>query len=269
MNKLNDHIAITSCYEVTEMCKPLEQLNIDVFIYGRQYKDNTRIFLSNNAKWNAHYIDGFYKLSYLETYQFETHVQNDVLLSAHMYPNNAGFRDANTVIGMQHGIAMPTLYPDYKEFIYFASNNNEPIIFNYYLHHLDLLKKFIAYFREQARDLIIQSEKHKLIIPQEYLNQNTSFDFSKHLLSKDQEQEFLSAIESDNYNAYPLTPREIECFYWMIQGKSAEEIGIIIGISRRTVEKYIESMKVKYNCAKVTQLIYQLTKRGLINFGSL
>lgn len=132
-----------------------------------------------------------------------------------------------------------------------------------------MIKKFIAYFRERASRLIIQFEKYKIAIPQEYLNQNTSFNFRKYLLDKDQEQEFLSAIKSDNYKAYPLTPREIECFYWLIQGKSAEEIGIIIGISRRTVEKYIKSMKIKYNCAKVTQLIYQLTKRGLINFGSM
>lgn len=115
MNKLNDHIAITSCYEVAEMCKSLQKLKIDVFIYGRQYKDNTRIFLSNNAKWNAYYIDRFYKLCYLETYQFENHVQNDMLLSAHMYPNNPGFRDANAVIGMQHGFIMPTVYPDIKK----------------------------------------------------------------------------------------------------------------------------------------------------------
>jgi DNA-binding CsgD family transcriptional regulator len=61
-----------------------------------------------------------------------------------------------------------------------------------------------------------------------------------------------------------LTQREFECVKLLILGKSAEEVGLIVGISKRTVEKYLENVKKKFSCTKTTQLIYELTKSGLI-----
>lgn len=36
-----------------------------------------------------------------------------------------------------------------------------------------------------------------------------------------------------------LTARQRECLYWTEQGKSARDIGVILGISRRTVEEHL------------------------------
>lgn len=40
-----------------------------------------------------------------------------------------------------------------------------------------------------------------------------------------------------------LSPREFECLGWASQGKSAWEIGCILGISRNTVAYYLENVK--------------------------
>jgi DNA-binding CsgD family transcriptional regulator len=37
----------------------------------------------------------------------------------------------------------------------------------------------------------------------------------------------------------PLTARQLECLYWAQQGKSATDIGQIVGISGRTVERHL------------------------------
>ncbi|KAH2814572.1 hypothetical protein KXV85_004728, partial [Aspergillus fumigatus] len=42
-----------------------------------------------------------------------------------------------------------------------------------------------------------------------------------------------------------LSPRELECLEWASQGKSAWEIGRILGISRNTVASYLENAKEK------------------------
>ena len=42
-----------------------------------------------------------------------------------------------------------------------------------------------------------------------------------------------------------LSPREFECLEWASQGKSAWEIGCILGISRNTVAYYLENAKEK------------------------
>jgi DNA-binding CsgD family transcriptional regulator len=54
-----------------------------------------------------------------------------------------------------------------------------------------------------------------------------------------------------------LTPRETEVLNYVIQGLSAKKIARKINISHRTVEKYIENLKFKYNCATKSILIYK------------
>jgi DNA-binding NarL/FixJ family response regulator len=54
-----------------------------------------------------------------------------------------------------------------------------------------------------------------------------------------------------------LTRREAEVLEYVIQGLSAKGIARKINISHRTVEKYIESLKAKYNCATKSILIYK------------
>ncbi len=39
--------------------------------------------------------------------------------------------------------------------------------------------------------------------------------------------------------ALRLTERQLECLYWTQQGKSAGDIGLILGISPRTVEGHL------------------------------
>ena len=54
-----------------------------------------------------------------------------------------------------------------------------------------------------------------------------------------------------------LTRRETQVLEYVIQGLSAKNIARILNISHRTVEKYIESLKFKYNCATRSILIYK------------
>ncbi|MBY0545329.1 MAG: helix-turn-helix transcriptional regulator, partial [Gammaproteobacteria bacterium] len=63
-------------------------------------------------------------------------------------------------------------------------------------------------------------------------------------------------------NSY-LTKREIECIKWSIHGKSAEEIAVIVNISRRTVETHLENIKIKFNCYNKFQLGYIIGQLGI------
>ena len=76
-----------------------------------------------------------------------------------------------------------------------------------------------------------------------------------HLVSGDSflcdvERFYISEPNSELY----LTKRELECVCWMRQGKTAEEVAIILGISKRTVEQHITSMKKKFGCTTLFQL---------------
>jgi len=46
-------------------------------------------------------------------------------------------------------------------------------------------------------------------------------------------------LEESANRELQLTARQRECLYWTEQGKSARDIGVILGISRRTVEEHL------------------------------
>jgi DNA-binding CsgD family transcriptional regulator len=55
-----------------------------------------------------------------------------------------------------------------------------------------------------------------------------------------------------------LSPREFECLEWASQGKSAWDIGQILGISRNTVASYLGSAKKKLGVRTVVQAATRL-----------
>lgn len=56
-----------------------------------------------------------------------------------------------------------------------------------------------------------------------------------------------------------LSPREFECLEWAAQGKSACEIGRILGISRRTVAFHLDNAKAKLDVRTVCQAVARLS----------
>lgn len=60
-----------------------------------------------------------------------------------------------------------------------------------------------------------------------------------------------------------LTPRELDCLRWAAHGKSAWEIGCILGISRRTVSFHIENAKAKLGVRTICQAVARLSAGGL------
>jgi DNA-binding CsgD family transcriptional regulator len=54
-------------------------------------------------------------------------------------------------------------------------------------------------------------------------------------------------VQMDSFAGFGLTPREREILLWLSEGKSNPEIGRILGISARTVEKHVERLLAKMN----------------------
>jgi DNA-binding CsgD family transcriptional regulator len=52
-----------------------------------------------------------------------------------------------------------------------------------------------------------------------------------------------------------LTSRECDILRWMSRGYTAKRIGLQLKISYRTVEKYIENMKIKFQCHRKFELL--------------
>ncbi|TIO89593.1 MAG: helix-turn-helix transcriptional regulator, partial [Mesorhizobium sp.] len=59
-----------------------------------------------------------------------------------------------------------------------------------------------------------------------------------------------------------LTPREYECLQWAARGKSAWDIGCILGIKRRTAAYHLENARRKLGLSTTKQAIARLAGSG-------
>jgi DNA-binding CsgD family transcriptional regulator len=69
-------------------------------------------------------------------------------------------------------------------------------------------------------------------------------------------------IEKEEDNE--LSSREIECLFWASEGKTATEIGLILGISPRTVTYYIQGAILKTSSVNRYQAIAKVAACGLL-----
>lgn len=61
-----------------------------------------------------------------------------------------------------------------------------------------------------------------------------------------------------------LTRRELEALSWTMEGKTAWEVGAILGISERTVVLHLQNSMQKLNCVNKHQAVLKALRLGLI-----
>lgn len=61
-----------------------------------------------------------------------------------------------------------------------------------------------------------------------------------------------------------LTPRELDCLRWTMEGKTAWEVGAILGISERTAVLHLNNGMHKLGCANKHQAVLKALRLGLM-----
>lgn len=57
-----------------------------------------------------------------------------------------------------------------------------------------------------------------------------------------------------------LTPRQMECLLYIARGKTIRECASVVGLSPRTVEHYVDAIKIKLGCHSRSELIARALK---------
>lgn len=74
------------------------------------------------------------------------------------------------------------------------------------------------------------------------------FKYDLHLLSLYFHDEVMRKVLSDEtHPTRPLSPREKECLLWTAQGKTSDDIAMIVGISQETVVFHLKNAMRKFN----------------------
>lgn len=250
---LDQHFSITSANRVSSITTSLnDSFGIKHFRYLKLYQDKSRILLSDSPECSKFiYEDGTYQKMWYDGEYAEKLTPGchfwQVLNENQKTPFE---REINKILGLYHGVTFVYQIDNYWEIYTFDSDNPS-------IYHIDknVFNHFILYFKEQAVNLVEQGESEKIIVPSPGKIELLSHANKKPVL------DFLSTTRINRYylggkyrDIY-LTSKEAQCIYWLIKGKSAEEIATIEGNSIKTIHRHLENVRTKLNCYKQTQLI--------------
>lgn len=263
MNRKNilEHPFVKHSTQVKEICEPLfKNTPINFFEACRIYKNNEYSGFMSDGRWAEHYLKKDYKDSAI------VHYQRDIIECDHTLWATSSIFDVNKKAQELHkdciefnyknGLSIIERYNDYTQFYHFASSDSSNFINTFFIDNIELLYKFILYFKEKChgdKTLFAAYKQHSIMNPstlniQNNTQPNVNLDnLNKQLLIK---KLYLQSPDKEFY----LSRREVECMSQMIMGKTAKEIARILNISYRTVQTHFDNVKERSGITNIRKL---------------
>ncbi len=72
-------------------------------------------------------------------------------------------------------------------------------------------------------------------------------------------------IIKDDHPGIQLTPRQKECLFYILRGKTTKSIAAKLNLSAKTIETHIDNIKTKFKCHSKSALIEKAIDLGFLN----
>jgi DNA-binding CsgD family transcriptional regulator len=268
MLNIKKHYSLTTSDVIDTICAPLKQLNITYFSFVRTFEDSSFCVLTCRPDWTEHFLTQ--KQYHTSTFEQHPNCYNSGSVLWSCIEDDQARIDARNFFNISNGITLIEKQHQCCDMYHFASTNESSMIQNFYISNMDVLKKFILYFKDKANLLIKEATHHKILIPASATSLSYQADLSHNLKSLHifEPEGVLSQLKltrfplNNEFYGQWLTKQECLCIAWVMLGKTMNEIGVVLQISPKTVEEYIDNVKKKLNCFKQTVVIYKLAKQG-------
>lgn len=239
--------AMPNTQEITS--KFLENIGLNCFVYCKIYLNGSRMYLTNHEAWLHKYIDN-------EFFNSTGHVQSYWHGNPEGYAFWSGYKQddvfkAAAQLDICHGFTIYQRQKDHCEAFLFGAPSDNYQITNFYVNHLQLLKKFITQFKNKAKD-ILDVTTNRVLVP----SANTQDKIAKILHN---------SVAPSFDNNIKLTFREKESLYWAARGKTIWETAKILGVVESTVNEYLANSIRKLGAANKVEAVAKAIVSGCIN----
>jgi len=164
--------------------------------------------------------------------------------------------DYQDYFNISHPFYMFERYDNYFDLYVYALEKGSVASVNTYFNNIPMLENFKFYFKEKARKLIENSKKNKIIIPK-HMQANFGGLQKNNDLCKKESISFLPKkyfFESKD-EVFWFTSRQMEVLTYLGRGFTAKQIAKKLTLSVRTIESYINDIKLKLDIKNKSDLI--------------
>lgn len=267
-DKINQHPVITSASELKNICKPLHHFNITYFSHVHIDNDKNFCAIGNNPGFIGSYFRKKYyndDVHMANPNKFDNFVMWDAL---DLGGRSNTMHEEASVFGVKHTFTIIEKSSAGSDFYHFANNSMSKSINQVYLANMDLLKKFILYFKHtmhQAKDLaraydiqfkIDDNASGYIVKTDENLKQTNRSLFIQSV-SNDilKPEEACILFHKDSAKPIILAPQQMKCFKLLVAGLTAKEMAIKLNLSYRTINHYLDRLRKILGCRSSKEMI--------------
>lgn len=252
-----NHPAIENAQDVSDICSPLKQLNISYFCHVRIDKNQHFTALSNHPLFHEHYLTNKYynaDIHLADNNSFGNHIVWDfIACSGQSQKMNKEAEE----FGINHTFTILDKNKLGSNYYHFSTHISNALINQEYLRNLDLLKLFIVQFNDKVNQSKTLSNAYNISFQLD--EQPTGFIIAPQnnwSNTKESRELFLQELKlkSASISKTSLSLKELEVLSWLHNGKTLEQIALILGISTIMVKKHIATIKDKTQCYTQFQL---------------
>lgn len=261
------HVTFTSVSDMVQITKPLAAIGLSYFTFDRTYQDGSHLRLTNAGKWiESYYRTELYKAAIFEKdprlfcsgFVFWSWLSREPIYSA------AAEHD------IDHGLTIIEKHEQYSDFFHFGTTTDNFISPEELIPKIELLYRFIAFFKQKLRPLIMEAENTRIILPVAQEKKILLTDLRRQgdvrqlsgLLKK---TEVSRLYLGDNFDNAYLTRREIDILWLLTEGEKPVEIAKKLDLSNRTLETHVKNIKDKFKCNTLFELGFTLGSLGVQN----
>lgn len=258
--------------QFNEICEPLYNLGIKEFGYFRLYGDGRYLYLINNKNYVMNYIDKIKD----QGSNFDNVIINEISLNKdlHFSVDRDATRfdeDKDPILHLASDFELLNLHgicklrqKNYIEFYNFTFPEEVTNPAEAFLNKRMLLERFMTYFDQRASDITSSVDKNTLAALEKQFN--ISQISQEEALTKKIE-DFLQRTSISQHigcEDVRITKREMDCLRYLALCKSIKEVARALDLSPRTVETYVNNIKVKTGLSNRSALMehfFQVTPK--------
>ncbi len=253
MNKQRKPEALFHVDAIQEICQPLfDKTPVTYFSHCLVTEENQFAGLSSNPEFSELYANKRFYNFEIESVSLLNSSQSILSDLLEFKGKSRELHDDAAQLGFGHFFTLIKENNGSKECFHFAGAIENEGVNRFYNYHQDCLENFILYFKDKVQgSAALRGIFDDLYSPDK---DKTSPYFDIDIDNQVSSLYFAADKYVLGINQPTLSKREVECLYWLTQGKTLEEAAIILSISRRTVKAHIENVKEKLQCNTLFQL---------------
>lgn len=258
-DSLNFHSSLKHSNEVRQICKPLlDLIGINHFMMTFYYFDGSITRLSTCPEWTSHYYrKEFYNI-------VPTLNKNDSPANYSVWDYlNEEHKDFLKVLDdgkeykISRGFTVIKHLKAYKLICSICTPKEDNFSSNVYLENLMCIDNFIYYFLNKAHPIIEAVKKSKIYVKRTNTLKTNDASVDNFYKSIDPNRIYFKNVL--------LSKQETSCLLNLMVGKTSKQISKILKVSSRTIDAYIDNIKLKTNCSNRTSIIEEANQSELFN----